>query len=90
MRDVIEFPEERDVRRHRQMEALEYSAGAWSQADHPELENGSAEYVERIRAETDHRFEDMLERLELETRWPRSEKALSRVSVEKVFRWRRQ
>jgi len=47
----------RDVRRHRQRAALHRSAGAWNPADHPELAEGGEAYVDRIRAETDERFE---------------------------------
>ena len=47
----------RDVRRNKQREALKLSAGAWNLADHPELAQGGAAYVEQIRAERDERFE---------------------------------
>jgi hypothetical protein len=47
----------RDVRRNKQREALKLSAGAWNPADHPELAQGGAAHVERIRSETDERFE---------------------------------
>jgi predicted transcriptional regulator len=47
----------RDVRRNKQREALKLSAGAWRAADHPELAQGGAAYVEQIRAEPDERFE---------------------------------
>jgi predicted transcriptional regulator len=47
----------RDVRRNKQREALKLSAGAWKAADHPELAQSGAAYVEQIRAEPDERFE---------------------------------
>jgi hypothetical protein len=47
----------RDVQRHKQRDALRSSAGAWSPADHPELAEGGAAYVERIRSEPEERFE---------------------------------
>jgi hypothetical protein len=50
----------RDVRRHRQREALRLSKGAWKPKDHPELKRGGAAYVDRIRAERDERFEAAL------------------------------
>jgi hypothetical protein len=50
----------RDVRRNRQREALKLSAGAWNPADHPELAQGGAAYVEQIRSEPDARFEDAI------------------------------
>jgi len=52
----------RDVRRHKQRAALRRSAGAWNPADHPELADGSAAYVDRIRSESDERFESALRR----------------------------
>ena len=50
----------RDVRRHQQRAQLHRSAGAWHPADHPELAEGAAAYVDRIRAETDPRLEAAL------------------------------
>jgi len=47
----------RDVRRHNQREALMLSAEAWSSAEHPELSEGGAAYVDRIRSESDERFD---------------------------------
>ena len=47
----------RDVRRNKQLEALRLSSGAWNPAAHPELAQGGAAYVDRIRSETDERFE---------------------------------
>jgi hypothetical protein len=50
----------RDVRRNKQREALKLSAGSWNPADHPELVQGGAAYVEKIRSEPDERFEDAI------------------------------
>jgi hypothetical protein len=50
----------RDVRRNRQREALRFSAGAWNLAHHPELAQGGTAHVERIRSETDERYEKAL------------------------------
>ena len=47
----------RDVRRNKQREALKLSAGAWNRADHAELAQGGASYVDEIRSEPDERFE---------------------------------
>jgi len=47
----------RDVRRHKQREALRLSAGAWNPVEHPELAEGGAVYVDQIRSETEERFE---------------------------------
>ena len=54
----------RDVQRSKQVEALRLSAGLWKSADHPELAEGGAAYVERMRAEPDERFENLLRRSE--------------------------
>lgn len=52
----------RDVRRNRQREALKLSSGAWKTADHPELSEGGAAYIDQIRSESDERFESALKR----------------------------
>jgi hypothetical protein len=52
----------RDVKRNKQRQALKASAGAWSQKHHPELAEGGAAYVEKIRSEKDRRFEDAISR----------------------------
>jgi len=52
----------RDVRRNKQREALRLSSGSWNLADHPELAEGGAAYVEQIRSEPDQRFEDAIGR----------------------------
>jgi hypothetical protein len=52
----------RDVRRNKQRQALRLSAGAWNPDHHPELLEGGAAYVERIRSEPDERFEDAIHR----------------------------
>jgi hypothetical protein len=50
----------RDVRRTKQLHALKLSASAWKAEDHPELAEGGAAYVDRIRSEPDERFDDMM------------------------------
>jgi hypothetical protein len=50
----------RDVRRNKQRQALNLSAGAWKPEHHPELADGGAAYVEKIRSEPDERFEDSI------------------------------
>lgn len=52
----------RDVQQNRQREALRASSGIWKGADHPELAEGGAAHVERMRSEPDERFEDALRR----------------------------
>jgi hypothetical protein len=51
-----------DVCRNRQRQALKLSAGAWNPAHHPELAQGGAAYVEKIRSEPDERFEEAIRR----------------------------
>jgi hypothetical protein len=50
----------RDVRRNKQRQALALSSGAWNPDQHPELAEGGASYVERIRSEPDQRFDDAI------------------------------
>ena len=49
------------VRRDKQREALALSAGAWNPEDHPELAQGGAAHVERIRSEPDERYLDAIQ-----------------------------
>lgn len=44
-----------EVRRRKQRQALRLTAGAWK--DHPELSEGGAAFVERVRSDADERFE---------------------------------
>jgi len=43
----------RDVRRNKQLQALKLSSGAWNPDHHPELAQGGAAYVEKLRSEPD-------------------------------------
>jgi len=52
----------RDVQRDKQRAALGLSSGAWNPADHPELTQGGAAYVEQIRSEPDEPFEEAIRR----------------------------
>lgn len=52
----------RDIRRNKQREALRISSGAWAPDHHPELAQGGAAHVEKIRSEPDERFEDAIRR----------------------------
>ena len=40
----------------RQKEALRQAAGAWKDKDHPELKAGAAEWVRKVRRESEARF----------------------------------
>ena len=42
---------EKELMRLRQLIALETAAGAWKDKDHPELKQGAAKYVEKLRRE---------------------------------------
>ena len=51
-----------DETRRRQREALRESAGAWKDQDHPELKDGAAVWVRRMRQEDEPRLADILRR----------------------------
>lgn len=40
---------EREVRRQKQIHALEEAAGCWKDEDHPELQGGAAVFVKELR-----------------------------------------
>jgi len=48
---------EREVRRRRLLQVLTETAGCWKDEDHPELADGSAKWVERLREEWNDRFQ---------------------------------
>jgi hypothetical protein len=48
---------EKELMRLRQIKALEGAAGAWKDKDPPELKQGSAKWVKKLRREYDQRFE---------------------------------
>jgi hypothetical protein len=48
---------EKEMMRLRQIKALESAAGAWKDKDHPELKQGAARWVKKLRREYDQRFE---------------------------------
>jgi hypothetical protein len=45
----------REVKRLRLLEALAQAAGSWRSKDHPELQQGSASFVRKLRAENERR-----------------------------------
>jgi hypothetical protein len=45
--------EELDAKRNRQRLSLKLSAGAWKPENHPELAEGAAAYIDKIRSEPD-------------------------------------
>ena len=48
---------EKELMRLRQMKALGAAAGSWKDEDHPELKQGAAKWVKKLRREYDRRFE---------------------------------
>lgn len=44
-----------EVKRRRQLAALDAAFGAWKESDHPELNDGALEFQNRLRAESDRR-----------------------------------
>src|ERR1017187_5942672 len=53
---------EKELMRLRQIKALEGAAGAWKDKDHPELKQGAAKWVKKLRQEYDQRFEKVTTR----------------------------
>lgn len=47
---------ERELMRMRQIKALDQAAGAWKDKDHPELKQGAAKWVKKLRRESDGRL----------------------------------
>ena len=52
----------RELMRLRQIEALKAAAGAWKDKDHPELKQGSAKWVRKLRQESEKRFQKVTAR----------------------------
>ena len=53
---------EKELVRLRQIKALESAAGSWKDEDHPELKEGAAKWVKKLRQEYDQRFEKVTRR----------------------------
>ena len=53
---------EKELMRRRQIEALKAAAGAWKDKDHPELKQGSANWVRKMRRESERRFKKVTAR----------------------------
>jgi hypothetical protein len=47
---------EKELRRLRQIKALENVGGAWRDKDHPELHQGAARWVKKLRKESERRL----------------------------------
>ena len=50
---------EKELMRLRQIKALESAAGTWKDKDHPELREGAAKWVKKLRQEYDQRLEKL-------------------------------
>ena len=53
---------EKELMRLRQLKALEAAAGAWKDKDHPELRQGAAKYVAKMRRQDEKRFKKIYSR----------------------------
>jgi len=53
---------EKELMRLRQLKALDDVAGAWKDADHPELKQGAAKWVKKLRQENERRFKKVTSR----------------------------
>ena len=53
---------ERELMRLRQLKALEAAAGAWKDKDHPELKQGAAKWVAKLRRQDEKRFQKVTAR----------------------------
>ena len=52
----------REIKRLRQLRALERAAGSWKDLDHPELKQGAARWVAKLRREDEKRFRRLTSR----------------------------
>jgi hypothetical protein len=53
---------EKELMRLRQIKALESATGAWKDKGHPELKQGAAKWVKKLRREYDRRCEKVTTR----------------------------
>jgi hypothetical protein len=53
---------ERELMRRRQIEALKAADGAWKDKDHPELNQGSAQWVRKLRQDREKRVQKVTAR----------------------------
>lgn len=53
---------EKELMRRRQIAALRAAAGAWKDGDHPELQEGSAKWVRKLRQEGERRLRKVVAR----------------------------
>ena len=53
---------EKELMRLRQIKALESAAGFWKDKDHPELRQGAAKWVDKLRRQDEKRFQEVTAR----------------------------
>jgi hypothetical protein len=53
---------EKEVMRLRQLKAVEAAAGSWKDKDHPELKQGAAKWVDKLRRQDEKRFQKITAR----------------------------
>jgi hypothetical protein len=53
---------ERELKRLRQCKALAAATGSWRDKDHPDLKQGAAKWVDRLRGQDESRFQEMTTR----------------------------
>jgi Arc/MetJ-type ribon-helix-helix transcriptional regulator len=53
---------EKELMRLRQLKALEAAAGSWKDKDHPELKQGAAKWVDKLRRQDEKRFQKVTAR----------------------------
>ena len=58
---ITEAAEEK-LMRYRQMAAIKAAAGAWKDKDHPELKDGAAKWVAKMRRQDERRFKKVTAR----------------------------
>jgi hypothetical protein len=61
-RKVLAQAAEKELLRVRQFKALEAAVGCWKDEDHPELKNGAAKWVVKIRQQDERRFQKLAAR----------------------------
>ena len=53
---------EKELMRLRQLKALKATAGSWKDKDHPELKQGAARWVDKLRRQDEKRFQKVTAR----------------------------
>jgi dethiobiotin synthetase len=53
---------QKELMRLRQLKALKAAAGSWKDKDHPELKQGAAQWVEKLRLQDEKRFQKVTAR----------------------------